>query len=318
LIIQIYSELILLKPLENNLETNDMEKRSGNAVTIGNFDGYHLGHQSIIKNTLKISGEKSIGSVLITFNPNPRIFFNSEDKLIYSDKRKKKVLEAAGIKNIEYINFPEIFSLSGRDFIDRFLLDIYNMKYLIVGDNFRLGKGREWDIERISEYGTKKGFKVKVVSSEDYQGITISSSKIRDLLRKGELSVANNMLGGEYLSEGIVMKGDRIGTKLGFPTINIVDNNCLLPDGVYMSRVFFDGDFYKAATYIGKNPTYSKNKTKIETYLFNFDKQIYDKNVEIHFLKFIRGERKFSSEKELISQITDDVEAIEFDFETEV
>lgn len=295
-----------------------MEKRSGNAVTVGNFDGFHLGHQSIIRNTLKISAEKALGSVLITFNPNPRVFLNSEDKLIYSDQRKRKVLESTGINKIEYIKFPEVLSMIGNDFIDRYLLDIYSMKYLVVGDNFRLGKGREWDIERISEYGIKKGFEVKVVSPENYQGTKISSSIIRDLLRKGELSIANRMLGVEYLSEGSVMKGNRIGTKLGFPTINIVDNSCLLPNGVYMSRVLFDGNFYRSATYIGENPTISKTDRKIETYMFNFDKQVYDKNVEIHFLKFIRGERKFSSEKELIYQIRKDVDTIKFDFETEV
>lgn len=295
-----------------------MEKRSGNAVTIGNFDGFHLGHKSIIRNTLKISAEKSLGSVLITFNPNPRIFFNSEDKLIYSDLRKKKVLESTGINKIEYIKFPEVFSLKGQEFIDKYLLDIYSMRYLIVGDNFRLGKGREWDIKRISEYGIINGFEVKVVSPENYQGTKISSSTIRHLLRKGDLRIANKMLGMEYLSEGSVMKGNRIGTRLGFPTINIVDNRCLLPNGVYMSRVLFNGDYYRSATYIGDNPTISKTERKIETYLFNFDKQIYDENVEIHFLKFIRGEKKFSSEKELISQIEEDVNTIKFDFETEV
>ncbi|MCK5220076.1 MAG: hypothetical protein KAR14_00720, partial [Candidatus Aminicenantes bacterium] len=227
-------------------------------------------------------------------------------------------LESTGINKIEYIKFPEVFSLNGQDFIDKYLLDIYSMKYLVVGDNFRLGKGREWDIERISEYGTIKGFEVKIVAPEDYHGTKISSSIIRDLLRKGEISTANIMLGVEYVSEGFVLKGNRIGTRLGFPTINIVDNNCLLPNGVYKSKVFSDGNVYKSATYIGDNPTISKTERKIETHLINFDKEIYDKYVEIHFLKFIRGERKFSSEKELIFQIRDDVNTIKFDFETEV
>ena len=295
-----------------------MEKRSGNAVTIGNFDGFHLGHQSIIRNTLKISAEKSIGSVLITFHPNPRLFFNAEDKLIHSDQKKKKVLESTGINKIEYIKFPEIFSLNGKDFINKYLLDLYSMKYLIVGDNFRLGKGREWDIVRIIDYGIEKEFEVKIVSPEDYKGTKISSSIIRDLLRKGEIGTANIMLGAEYISEGFVMKGNRIGTRLGFPTINIVDNNCLLPNGVYLSKAIFDGNVYKSATYIGENPTLTITERKIETHIINFDKEIYGKHVEIHFLKFIRGEKKFSSEKELVSQIREDVNTIKFDFETEV
>ncbi len=295
-----------------------MEKRSKNAVTIGNFDGFHLGHQSIIKNTLNISDNTSLGSLLITFKPNPRVFFNSEDKLIYSDQRKNRVLASTGIKKIEYIKFPEVFKLNGKEFIDRYLLDVYRMRYLIVGDNFGLGKGREWDIKKICEYGVEKGFKVKVVPSVESGGVKISSSTIRAHLKKAQISIANEMLGSQYLIEGDVVKGNRIGTRLGFPTINIVDNNCLLPNGVYKSKVLLDGNLYRSATYIGDNPTISKTERKIETHIFNFNKEIYNNNVEIHFLKFIREERKFNSEKELIFQINDDVRAIKFDFETEV
>ncbi len=146
-----------------------MEKRSGNAIAIGNFDGFHLGHQSIIENTLKIVSSESLGSVLLTFHPNPKLFFKIEDFLIFSDEQKKKVLGSIGFDKVEYMSFADIYKMDGQDFINKYLLDVFHMKYLIVGENFRLGRGKEWDIHRIIEYGKVKDFNVKVVASENYK-----------------------------------------------------------------------------------------------------------------------------------------------------
>lgn len=295
-----------------------MEKRSGNAVAVGNFDGFHLGHRSIIKNTLKISEENSLGSVIVTFQPNPKLYFNTDNRLIFSDDKKKEVLGSSGIQRVEYVDFSNIFKMSGQNFTDKYLLEIFSMKHLVVGDNFRLGAGREWDLNRIMKYGAEKGFEVSVVPSEEFMGTKISSSVIRNYLRRGGLSTANKMLGMDYTVSGKVMRGNRIGTKLGFPTINIINDNCLLPNGVYQSKVKIDGVFYNSATYIGDNPTISGSKRKIETHIIDFSNDIYGSNVEIHFIKFKRDEKKFNSEKELISQINSDVNNIKFDFENEV
>ena len=172
-----------------------MEKRSGNAVTVGNFDGFHLGHQSIVRNTLSVSRDKQLGSLLLTFTPNPRLFFNAEDQLIFSDDQKRFFLRSSGIENIVNIDFSEVFRLDGREFIDKYLLEKYRMSCLVVGDNFGLGKGREWDINRIAAYGNEKGFEVRIVPSEFLNGVKISSSFIRGLLRNGEVALANKMMG---------------------------------------------------------------------------------------------------------------------------
>ncbi|MEN8154926.1 MAG: riboflavin biosynthesis protein RibF [Acidobacteriota bacterium] len=295
-----------------------MEKRSGNAVTIGNFDGFHLGHQSIIRNTLDIASEFSFGSVLVTFTPNPRKFFGIEDKLIFSDLKKSLILNSTGLKRIEYIDFTKVFDMDGRDFIDKYLLNDFSMRYLVVGENFRLGKGRGWDILKLTEYGKEKNFKVKVVPSEIYKNEKISSSLIRKQLRSGDLSKSEIMLGHSYSIEGVVEKGNRIGTRLGFPTVNIVDSNCLLPDGVYMTKVLLDGHSYKGATYVGTRQVLKKNKRKIETHIFDFNEDVYGSAIKVSFLRFKRKGMIFNVEKELVDQIKKDIESIKFDFKNEV
>jgi len=132
------------------------------------------------------------------------------------------------------------------------------------------------------------------------------------------LDTANNMLGSEYSINGIVTRGDRIGTRLGFPTINMENDNCLLPHGVYISKVLLNGKLLQAATYVGVNPTFNRGQIKIETHILDFNDDIYNRKVEIRFKKFLRNERKFISEEELISQINEDIESIKFDFKNEV
>jgi len=295
-----------------------MEKRPGNAVTIGNFDGFHLGHQQIIKTTLDIASEFSLGKILVTFDPNPRRFFKVEDKLIFSDSKKSEILRSSGINRVEYIDFTKVFDMNGNDFINKFLLTDFSMKYLIVGENFRLGKGREWDVFKLSEYGRENNFKVKVVPSEMYKNDKISSSLIRSLLRDGNLTKSTNMLGNTYSIEGIVEKGNRIGRKLGFPTINIINKNCLLPDGVYMTRTILNNAIYNGATYIGIKPGSNSNERKIETHIFDFNENVYNCSVEINFLKFKREGEIFEFEGDLVTQIKKDIESIKFDFKNEV
>ncbi len=295
-----------------------MEKRSGNAVTIGNFDGFHLGHQEIIKNTLDISSEFSYGSVLVTFDPNPRKFFGIEDKFIYSDKKKSETLKSTGISRIKYIDFAKVFDMKGDDFISKYLLNELSMRYLIVGENFRLGKGREWDVTRLSEYGSENNFKVKIVPSELYEKNKISSSVIRKRLREGNLSIAKNMLGRSYSIQGIVEQGNRIGRELGFPTANIVNDNCLLPDGVYMTKILLGNATYNGATYVGGKPEIKSSERKIETHIFDFNEDVYSRSIEIYFLKFIREGMIFSVADDLVSQIKKDIESIKFDFKNEL
>ncbi len=295
-----------------------MENRPGNAVTIGNFDGFHLGHKKIVKNALKIAAEYSLGKVLLTFKPNPRIYFKNEDKLIFSESKKIDTLNSIGMSRIEYIDFAKVFDMDGRDFVDKYLLGKFSMRYLIIGENFKLGKGREWDTAKLTEYGKKKNFKVKVVPSESYKNTKISSTLIRSFLRKGDLITARNMLGDFFSVEGVVEKGNQIGTRLGFPTINIVNDNCILPDGVYVSRVVVNNAIFNSATYIGSKPSLKGDLKKIETHIFDLKEDLYNRFVEVQFVRFKREGISFSNEKELVSQIKKDISAIKFDFKNEV
>ncbi len=295
-----------------------MGKRIGNAITIGNFDGFHLGHRSIVKHTLKIADRDGLGTVLLTLNPNPKLFFKTEDRLIYTDIQKHKVLESSGIDRIEYLKFRELYHLDGKDFIDIFLIKRFNIKYLVVGENFRLGRDRAWDIERIKGYGSLRNFNIKIVPSEKIDGQKVSSSSIRAALKKGELSRANKMLGAFYSINGEVIRGNRKGRVFGFPTMNLADENCILPNGVYKSNVIIKGNIYKSATYIGKNHSKNVNIRKIETHVIEYNEDIYGSNIEIQFLKFIRKEKKFKSEIELIKQIRIDMDSIKFDIRSQV
>jgi len=295
-----------------------MEKRSGNAVAIGNFDGFHLGHQKILKHTVKLSSDLGLGKILVTFQPNPRVFFGSEDKLIFSEEMKARTLDSIGMDRIVFIDFNRVFDMTGNEFVDRYLLEDMNMCRMVVGENFRLGKGREWNTEKLSEYGRDKGFAVDVVPSEYHGGEKISSSLIRTLLRKADLYKAGKMLGKMYSLEGVVERGNRIGRTLGFPTINIVNENCLLPDGVYMTRVTVDGKEYPGATYIGSKTVSGRKQRKIEIHIFNFQRDIYGRMVEIVFLEFRREGIAFDTESDLVAQIKKDIDSIKFDFKNEV
>lgn len=295
-----------------------MEKRSENAVAIGNFDGFHLGHQKILKHTLNLSSELRLGKLLVTFHPNPRVFFGSEDKLIFSENKKSRFLATIGLDRIVFVDFNKVFDMTGNDFVDRYLLSDLNMRRLVVGENFRLGKGREWNTRKLSEYGREKGFAVDVVPSEYFGDEKISSSLIRSLLRKADLGKAGKMLGKLYSMEGEVEPGNQIGRKLGFPTINVVNDNCLLPDGVYMTRVIVEGEKYSGATYIGSKTASGENKRKIETHIFNFQRDVYGSTVEIEFLSFRRAGKTFETESDLVAQIEKDIESIKFDFKNQV
>ncbi len=303
-----------LKNSNIDYKNNQMKKISGKIVTIGNFDGIHLGHNAIVKRVLKLSEKENMGTVLITFNPNPKVFFKKENGLIFTEKQKNRFLNSLGIDKIDCMTFKSISNMEGEEFIEKYLIEKYSMKFLVVGENFNLGKGRTWNTKKIKSVEKKFGFKLVEVKSEKLDGIKISSSKIRELLRKGDLQTANRMLGKNYSILGEVVSGNKIGRKLGFPTANVTNENCLLPNGVYESKIELDSGMLKSVTYIGNSPTLKDGLRKIETHILNFNSEVYNTEVEVFFLKKIRNEIKFSSEEELISRIRKDIETAKVDF----
>lgn len=296
----------------NKLNEN-MGKISKNVVTIGNFDGFHLGHQEIIKVAKKIASENNKRLILITFNPNPKIFFKRINEMIFTDKQKTDLINLMDIDRIEYLDFQKIHKLSGYNFVKKYLIKKFSMEYLVVGENFKLGKGREWSIEKLKKIEDESAFSVIVVPSMKLNDEKISSTKIRKYLADANLERANMMLGRDYCIEGEIVTGDEIGRKLGFPTINFVESSTLLPKGVFETKTDIDGELFRSITYVGGSPTLKSRNTVIETHIFNFFKDVYGKNAKVYFIKKIRNEIKFDSKKKLVEQIKKDIRGVKVD-----
>ena len=290
---------------------NEEERKS--AISMGNFDGCHLGHLKIINTLKKISMQTSLNSVVLTFVPSPRVYFDREMGLINTDDQKKRILEVMNVDRIFYLNFAKISNLSGNDFVKKYLIQKFDMKYLVVGENFKFGKNRDSDVGFLKSLAKKYDFKLRIIKPEVLDGVRISSSYIREKLAKGEIGEANRMLGKRYCIEGIISEGDKIGRELGFPTINIHTNNSILPEGVFKTSVEVDHDIFDSITNIGYRPTFLGREIKVETHILNFDRIIYGKKVGIYFERKIRNEVKFDSKNKLIRQIKEDIESVKVD-----
>jgi len=292
-----------------------MEKKHSdkNAIAIGNFDGFHLGHQKIVKTLLKIAKVQKLISVVLSFTPHPKIFFKKEKYLILSDEEKKKLIKDMQVEQIIFLNFEDICHFKTSTFIQEVLLNHYHMKHLIIGENFHLGKNRESGVKELEILSNKYGFEITVVPPVIHTGIHISSSFIREKLIKGDIKTANQMLGRFYSVKGMVVKGDKIGRELGFPTINIRTAFPILPKGVFKTRVKVGNSIYGSITNIGQRPTFLGEEIRVESHIFGFDKKIYGQKVRIFFVDKIRDEVKFDTESELIEQIKKDIQDIKVD-----
>lgn len=290
---------------------DNLQNRS--VIAIGNFDGFHLGHKKIIEILNSISEEKGFCSTVLTFVPNPKIFFKKKLSLINTDRQKERILKSLKVDRVLFLNFKEIFQLSDEVFVDEYLIKRFNMEYMVVGENFRFGKDREGNPDSLKKLSLKFGFNIKIVEPEILYGTRISSSIIRERLFKGEIKDANKMLGTEYYIDGIVIQGKKIGRELGFPTINMKPDNQILPEGVFKTQVKIDNRIFDSITNIGFCPTFYGQEKRVESHVFGFDKIIYNKKVRIFFEKKIRNEVKFNSEKSLAKQIEKDIRSLKVD-----
>jgi len=303
----------------NNINKHNHNNRAGSynlkgsAVAIGNFDGFHLGHQKIIEGLKQTARENRLISIILTFTPNPRIYFKREKHLINTDAQKKEILENLGVDRVIFIPFAEVVDMSDERFLKEFLIDRYKMKHIVMGENFRFGKGREGDIGFLKQMSEQWGFGLTVVESVRLGHQRISSTYIREKLAAGQIEESNRMLGRSFFIDGIVVEGDKVGTELGFPTINLETDNILLPEGVFKTTVGIDGDIYQSITYIGYRPTFSGKEKKVESHIFDFNREIYGKQVKIYFEKKLRDDMKFESRMSLITQIKKDIENLKVD-----
>ncbi|MDU5086226.1 MAG: bifunctional riboflavin kinase/FAD synthetase [Anaerococcus vaginalis] len=291
-----------------DLDFNEFDL-SPKAVSLGNFDGVHKGHQKLMKENIKISKAKNLTPSVLLFKENTKNILNGEREYLTSLEDKIEILKNLGIECFCLLEFSDKFKdLSPYEFIEEILYKKLNTKYVIVGDNYRFGKMAKGDIKTLKKYEEDFAYKTKVVDFELDEGKIINSTDIRQMVREGKIEKANKDLGHPFKMQGKVIKGAQRGRLLNFPTANLKPSfkYVTAKSGVYFTRVNIDRNIYYALTDIGTNPTFENKKMKIETYIMDFSKDIYGKNISIEFLEYLRPDYKFNSPEELIAQMEKD------------
>ena len=286
----------------------------GGVGTIGNFDGVHRGQRSALDLVVARAEELGVPSVVITFDPHPVAVLRPEHApaLLTTLPQKEKLLEEAGISVVLVVRFtPELAKLPARRFVREFLHEKLDLKEIYVGSSFVFGHGREGDLSLLREMGESFGFRAFGVDEVSSGGDRISSSRIRQAVSEGKVAEAMDMLGRPYSIAGVIARGDRMGKRLGWPTINLMPENKLLPlDGVYASRVSFRSlGSFDSVTNIGTRPTVYENYQRVvESHILDFKSDVYGERVELSFYKRLREERIFPTVMDLAAQIGRDVE----------
>ena len=299
-------------------DLSDFVKVPNAIVTIGTFDGVHLGHQAILKDMVKTAKEIGGETVVITFHPHPRQVLNinaANLRFITTQEDKLRHLEDSGVDNVVVVNFTKEFSrVSSEDFICNYILKYINPVKLVIGYDHHFGNNRMGDFNLLNEMQNKYKFELQRIEAHDVENIAVSSTKIRHSLQQGDVEHANALLGYQFSYIGKVVSGNKIGREIGYRTANInVEKEFRLIEtaGVYATYVDYDGKEYKSMTYIGKKPTVNNDETEnIEVHLFDFDGDLYDKDIIVRFVKKIRGEHKFESLDALKKQIQIDEKVI--------
>jgi len=285
-----------------------MLKLKPRTLLIGNFDGVHLGHQSLIEFAKKIARESDTELSILTFKPHPReVILNKKVDLILPYFEKIKMLKSFSVNSIDEIGFnKEISKMSPNDFISKFL-EASGAVNIIVGKDFKFGIHASGNVDTLVSY-KKSLFKVHAIEIEHIVDKRISSSLIKEFLSQGCICEVNRFLGRNYYIKGEVVEGEKRGRQIGFPTTNLKTEWNLLPkEGVYVTYIFVNGKRYNGITNIGYRPTFGKKDLLIESHLFDFNEFIYGLEIKIEFLKRIRSEKKFDSVEELIENIKKDV-----------
>ena len=293
----------------NNL--SDYIKVPNAIVTIGTFDGVHLGHQAILKDMVCAAKEIGGETVVITFYPHPRQVLNIDSsnlRFINTQEEKLKHLEKLGIDNVIVVNFTKEFSLiSSETFISDYIVKNIAPVKLVIGYDHHFGKNRTGDFNQLHEMKNKYGFELQRIAVQDVENIAVSSTKIRHSLKQGDIEHANALLGYQFTYIGNVISGNRIGREIGYRTANLSINKeyrLIESSGVYATYVDYNDTTYKSMTYIGRKPTINDDDIEnIEVHIFDFNDDIYDKNIKVRFVSKIRDEYKFDSLDALKKQI---------------
>lgn len=290
--------------------TSYINQVANSIVVLGNFDGVHLGHQKLFNLAKEKAKETGFQVIALSFYPHPTwVLGNNPKPLLNSREEKKARIEAVGVDVfIEYPFTKEFANISPEEFFHRTLVNKLRAKVVIIGSNYYFGKDKKGDIVHMKKLGEKYEVEICAVDTVKSQGITISSTNVRNLILQGNMHQATQLLGHPYTITGEVVHGKALGRTIGFPTANVKADESRIypPNGVYATVIEVDNKHYLGITNIGYNPTVSgKNKT-VETHIFDFDKLIYGETIKISLCEYMRPEKKFNSLSELVSQLKED------------
>ena len=291
---------------------NDFQSAKKTILTLGTFDGVHIGHKKILERITQNTENGKYESLVLTFFPHPRMVLQekSEIRLLNTIAEKTKLLEATGIENLVIHPFNESFSrLTAEEFVHSILVNQFHIQKIIIGHDHRFGRNRTANIDDLIAFGDEYGFEVEQISAQEIQDVSVSSTKIRKALNEGNMALANEYLGYDYFLSGEVVKGKQLGRTIGFPTANIqIDEEYkLIPkNGVYAVKAIVDQKEVFGMMNIGFNPTVNGQTQTIEVNLFDFDTDIYGKKIEVSLLHYLREEQKFGSVDLLKAQLNQD------------
>ena len=280
------------------------------AVAIGNFDGIHLGHRKILQALTLEAKNHGLYPLLVTFHPHPATILNSRKiELLQTIEQRMNEIKKFGVQMTVLLSFDSRFALTtAEDFIRTIILQKLRSKIVIVGENFRFGRNREGDVQRLYEMASRYGFSVRSIPPVSIQGSVVSSSSIRQLLHSGKIDKANTLLGRPYEIEGTVVRGKSRGKRLGFPTANIHSLNDIVPPGVFISKVGIGSELFEAVTHVGSKPTFDEEEVMVESYIIDYNDSLYKKRLRVLFLQKIREAMKFETPEMLSLQIKKDLE----------
>jgi riboflavin kinase/FMN adenylyltransferase len=290
----------------------DFKPNNKTIVTIGTFDGVHIGHKKIIEKLIQNTSDGQYESLILTFFPHPRMVLQeeSEIKLLNTIDERAVLLEKTGLNNLVIHPFDKSFSrLTAEEFVKNVLIDQFNVKKIIIGYDHRFGRNRTANIDDLIIYGKQYGFEVEQISAQEINAVSVSSTKIRTAILEGNITLANNYLGYDYFLSGTIIKGKQLGRTIDFPTANlkIEENYKLIPqNGVYIVKSILNNTTVFGMMNIGINPTVNGENLSIEVHFFDFDADLYNQKIVVSILHRIRSEQKFESVELLKQQLEND------------
>lgn len=280
---------------------NDFICSKKTILTLGTFDGVHIGHRKILEKVTQNTESDTTESLVLTFFPHPRMVLQgqSDVKLLNTIGEKIDLLETLGVQNLVIHPFDEVFSkLTAEEFVKTVLVEQFHIQKIIIGHDHRFGRNRTANIDDLIAFGKQYNFEVEQISVQEIKEVSISSTKIRNALTEGNMALANDYLGYEYFLTGTVSKGKQLGRTIGFPTANLMieENDKLIPqNGVYVVKSIINQKTVFGMMNIGFNPTVAGEKLSVEVHYFDFDTDLYDQEIRVSILEYLRAEQKFSS-----------------------